>query len=859
MKQHLNRFLAILATTALLSGCGSSGGGTAAPPAVTPATVATKSVSGTINQSSGTATAAAVGADLPVQISSYDAAGALLSGGSATATTSSSGKFSARVPLVTGGYVLIDVAKDGYAEFHRRIDFKDAVDDIDILGTVDKTTTAIQKIATFSPLSSVGIKAANQTFSFAVMRFPNGAKKAVSGAAIKAAKASGATTEMGISIPADTLQGVSSLKADLNTYEPATDSANFPGSYTADYKGQQGKMVSLAFDYLKITDAASGESLGSVAKKLVKAGVRKAAAVSTVYTRWIPTSSCDTLFQYDDFDTTASGFQVPVWSLNPNSGKWELIGIGTIYDSADATTPSAAPTANACKTTSNYLKITISNEAFLKFWWNLDHIVLTPVLKKVCINGTITNGDASIYMNLYGKGLENSYVRVGSDGKYSIETALLNAKETSRAATLSYTDSFGNFNSLDVTLGDSPTCTTKDITLVSPGTVTGIIKNDTGVAASKAVQLRGSTTNRWIYTDSSGVFTSKVKKDEDINVYLGYNATSAGAFRINGVTTDYTLEKTDDGSAVTLNDITVTNQAPMASVSLSSYSIKVGKTVSAYIYASDEEGDYPIAYTLKSGSATLASGSITSGMSSATTTLTPAAGSYPLVLTATDSKGNSRNVNAGTLEVAFGNRAPVPSLYADRNYVPSNDTTKQVTLYGYASDNDGDALSYTWKVNGTTVKSGTSQNGYANDSFLFTVPTTAKIEDVFTVDFEVSDGTVTVKRSATITYGLNHAPNVYVSADKTFVASGATGAARDVTCTATGYDLDRDTLSYSWAVDGALQSSASGTSLTYTIPTTATTGQNFDIKVTVSDGSKSSNASCKVSYGQAGDVSVVVE
>ena len=854
MKQQLKQISAVLMTALFLSACGGGGGSTPAPTSVT------KSVSGTINLSSGVAAAkAAAGADLPVQISSYNSAGVLLSGGSVAATTSSSGKFSARVPLIAGGYVLVDVVKDGYAEFHRRIDFKDTVDDMDILGTVDKTTTAIQKIATYSNLSTVGIKAVNQIFSFAVMRFPDGVKKAVAGSEIKAAKANGATTEMGISIPADTLQGVSSLKADLNTYEPALDSAKFPGSYTADYKGQQGKMVSLAFDYLKITDAASGESLGSVAQKLVKAGVQKAAVAATVYTRWIPTSSCDTLFQYDDFDATTPGFQVPVWSLNPNSGKWELIGIGTIYDSADAVSPSATPTAPACASSGNYLKITISNEAFLKFWWNLDHIVLTPLLKKVCINGTITNGDASMYVNLYGKGFESSYVKVGSDGKYSLEMALLNAKETNRAATLSYTDNFGNYNSAEVTMGDFPTCTTKNFTLVAPGTVSGTIKNDTGAVAYKAVQLRGTTTNRWVYTDSNGVFTSTVKKGEDISVYLGYNASSSGTFRINGVTTDYTLEKTDDGSAVVLNDITVTNQAPMANVSLSSYSIKVGKTVTAYLYTSDEEGDYPIAYILKSGSTTMASGSIASGASSATVNLTPAAGSYPLTLTVTDSKSNSRDVTVGTLEVAAGNRAPVVSLYANRSYIPSNDATKQVTLYGYANDNDGDSLSYTWKVNGTTVKSGTGQNGYANDSYLFTVPQAANVEDVFTVVFEVSDGTVTVSRTTNLTYGLNHAPTVYVSADKTFVVSGASGTARDVTCTATGYDLDGDTLTYRWAVDSVQQSSATAAVFTYTIPTAATIGQSFDIKVTVSDGAKSSTASCKASYGQAGDVTVVIQ
>jgi hypothetical protein len=386
------------------------------------------------------------------------------------------------------------------------------------------------------------------------------------------------------------------------------------------------------------------------------------------------------------------------------------------------------------------------------------------------------------------------------------------------------------------------------------------VKNGTDVAPNKPVQLRGITTNRWAYTDSSGIFTAKVKKDEDIDVYLGYNTTPDATFRINNRTTDYTWEKSDDGTTVTLNDLAVVNQPPTAYAYLSSYSIKVGKTVTAYISAYDEEGDYPLSYSLTGGNAAFASGTIASGSSSVSAEFTPAAGKYdPVTLTVTDSKGNARTVNLGSLEVATGNRAPVTNLYADRYNIPSTDTTKQVTLYGNASDMDGDSLSYTWKVNSTTVSSGSAQGGYANSSYLFTVPSTAKAGDVFTIEFVVTDGTATVTKSVTITYGQNHAPTVTLAVDKTFVASGATGSARNVACTATGYDLDLDSLSYTWYVDNALQSGATGTSFTFTIPSTATLGQAFEIKVQVSDGAKTGTASRTITYGQAGDVTVVIQ
>lgn len=860
MKKFVRSLFLIVSATAMLAACGGGGGGAPASPQAT-----TKEVSGTIDLSSGASAAkAAAGADLPVQISSYDSSGTMLSGGSVAATTNAAGQFSARVPVVLGGYVLVDIVKEGYSEFHKRVDFKDSVNDVNVPGTVDKATTAIQKIASYSAYSSVGIKASANTFSFAVMRFPNGIKKAVAGAtAIRAAKAANATTELNLQIPADTLPGVSSLKADLNTYEPATDSAKFPGSYTADYNGKQGKMVSLAFDYIKITDADSGESLGKVAKKLVKAGVKKAAAANTVYTRWIPGSSCDTLFQFDDFDTTLSGRQVPVWTLNPNNGKWEFLGVGTIYDTDSAATPSSSPSSAVCKASGYYLKINVTNETFLKSYWNLDHIVFPSASgpKKVCVGGTVTNGDSSVYLSLYGNGFESAYTKIGADGKYSLETVLLNEKEAGRSATLSYTDSFGNYKSEIITLGDYPSCTTKDITLDAPGTVTGTVKNDAGLLAYKGVQLRGVTSNRYVYTDVNGAFTAKVKKGEDISVYLGYNSTAAGTFNINNTTSDYTLEKTDDGTTVTLNDITVTNQAPMANARLSSYSIKVGKTVTATIYANDEEGDYPVAYSLKTGNTVLASGSIAAGSSYATADLTPAVGNYPLSLTVTDSKGNARSINLGSLEVAAGNRTPSASIYAARSFVPkiTDGIPVDVNFNAYAQDLDGDNLSYTVKLDGATIFSGTGSNGYVYKNDKFTIPVSTPLEQQFVLTFEVTDGTATASTTTTVTYGLNHAPTVVAAADKTLIAEGATGTARDVTCTASGYDMDGDTLTYVWFVDNVVQAGAANPSFTFTIPSTATLGQVFTIKVLVSDGAKDANATCQVTYGATADVSITVQ
>ncbi len=265
----------VLAASSLIAACGGGGGGGGGGGSSAP-TTSSALVSGSVvaSSASGAAAKAALITDQSVAVSivSYDKANAKL--GDAAVSSDAAGGFAAQLNLSTGGgYVIVTATKDGYTQFQKRIDYA-TPGKLELQAALQQVNVAFA--APGSALASGIGKSSEPSFSFALVSFPDGTKKALAGTAIKAAKAAGATVETSINIPSASVPGVTKLKGELNAYDPSTQSDRFPGSYTGtDKNGKDGKMVSLAFDFVKISDADTGKSLGKVAADLVKAGVQK--------------------------------------------------------------------------------------------------------------------------------------------------------------------------------------------------------------------------------------------------------------------------------------------------------------------------------------------------------------------------------------------------------------------------------------------------------------------------------------------------------------------------------------------------------------------------------------------------------
>lgn len=838
------------------------------------ASTAINTVSGKAVQSIPSGGTTPITDGVAIQLNSFDKNGIELDKVS-TSSDAAGGASAAMKQSPAGGYITIKATKEGYTEYQKRIDYS-SPGSIEFQAVLDSTTQNTIFATPGTPLAAGLGKSSVSSFNFAVVRYPNGAKKALAGTAIKAAKAAGAVTEVGISIPQDTVPGVSKLKGELMTYDPNTQSNRFPGSYNGvDASGKEGKMVSLAFDSLKISNADTGENIGKLAQKLAKAGVSKAAAKTTTYTRSIYSSSCENLF-LEDYDTTAAGYQVPVWSLNPYNGKWVMIGVGDVVDSNHKLI--SAPTKTACADGGYYLEILVSNSEFQQSWWNLDHIIFsTPT--QACLSGkfqfTGGTGVSGLSLSLNGSNIEGAYGRTDADGAYALSTVLLNKNSTNLSAKLYYYDDNGTYQTQDVTLGTTPCGSFSKTDVAKPCDVSGKLVDDAGAAAAyRYLRMQSSDYSfyRSVGTDSNGDFSARVACGKDIDVYVASMPTKSATFNVNNTVESY--ETSDASNKVVLKNIAVPNIPPNGYGYFTMSSIKLNGILSALISAYDEDNNYPLSYSLKLMNGTSAvdpkTGTIASGdpqpISINFTGL--AVGSYTATLEIKDSKNASQTITLGTVTVSDGSRPPVVDLFADRLNLSTCSTNRTINLYGSAFDPDGDGLAGAWSRGGVAMNcpGGTGGNGILSASCQDSIPTTA---GPFVYRYTVTDNSANVKsayKEVSINT-LNNKPWVQLSSDKNLVAEGSIGAARNVTLTANAYDADGDALTGSWMVGnspitgctGGSGTGSSNATCTFTIPTTATLGDVFKFTYTAADCASSGSNSVNVTYGAAGSVTVVVQ
>ena len=873
MRKMMGGFFCSLTAFAILTACG-GGGSSPAPPVVPPAAkTSTATISGTaiISLSALVSKSAAKLDGAAIDIVSYDKSDKEL--GRAAVLTDAVGGFAAQVPLLdTGGYVIVIVTKEGFSQYQKRVDYT-TPGNIELKAALQGLNVAFANVSsgTSSAITAGVGKSSEPSFSFAVLKFPNGVKKALSGTAIRAAKSqAGVTSELEINIPASSLPGIKKLKGELNTYEPATESGNFPGSYTGVVGGKEGKMVSLAFDFVKITNADTGENLGQVAKKLVKSGVSKAADTATTVTRYIYTSSCDNLF-IEDYNKTAAGHQVPVWSLNPYTGKWIFLGEGTIVDSTGNVI--TAPTKTGCSGGTYNLKIMVANTEFSKNWWNLDHIVFsTPT--EVCLSGrfSFSNGDPvkNLFLSVSGTNLDYGKGVTNDSGDFTLSTVLLNNSNSNKAGTLTYSDVTGTYVGTVVTLAVSPSCGTYNNILPKPCEVSGKLIDDSGKGVPyRWLNLSGFNFNRGTTSDSTGAYNSLVACNADISLNIG--GTPLVIFNVNGTVTVAT-ETTDDGTKAVLKDITLPNIPPSGYVYLSQRSIKNTGSITGDISVYDEDGNYPVNYVLKIISGATVSKTYSGAIDGTTTSLASqvitglAVGEYTVELALTDSKGAQRNISSGNITVSDGSRPPVVTAYATQLSVNTCSGSNGITLYGSAFDPDGDSLSASWSGNGVNCAGNNGTNGFINSSCEVTVTGNT------TYTYSVTDNSTPSPKSASrqiVVSTYSSAPWVSsLSSSPTLVVAGATGTARNVTVTAVANHSDNINLSGNWTLNGASLSSCpnvtaipsgTGTVCSYTIPDTATIGDKFTFIYTATGCDKSGSRATTVTYGNQADVNIVVQ
>lgn len=887
----LNRSQGITGAAALIllaTGCGGGGGGGSS----SVATTATHAVTGSVTlpdvmatsaaAKSAEATTAMATTSASITLHSYKTNGTLIE--TRRALADGKGVFSSQITLQTsaagGGYLVIDVRSPNTSGWSKRITYTDP-SDIDINAELRAAQTVVSDLS--SPLKA---SAEGGVFSFGVVRYADGSRKAVAGkAAIAAAKASEGTAGMDleIDIPAADLPGTETLRGNLLTFDPsdATDARNFPGDYQ---DGFGNRLVSVAFDSVEITDDAGNSVAELAAQALVTGAAVKANSTGVTVRRWIPSGTCSSVAEFwtknghagvdanNNPIVAQNGNNIPIYTYNPVKGIWDLLGTGTVqvYDTNTTSYTDVTTFVNGdCTQGAYYLNIAISSEDYINAWWNLDYPLLTaqPVQKCVDVtfqdNATPAKPLSGLYAELSASNLTRASGSSRSNGTLKLSGAVTGGTAPT-TGTLTYWNPHDySHQTVDVELGTSPNCATKTVTVTKPQicTVKGTITKNGSPSANEMVWVYSANPYAYnsAYTATNGTFSVRARCDVEMEFNVG---NTQKTFRVNGDTTGHTDEVSDDGSEVNLGTIAKANTPPSAHGYLSSYSVKAGATsgtasVTAYFSGWDVDGaaDYPLSYAVKVGGTTASNGTGTFVQSDGYKSLTLSGlteGSHAVTLEVTDKSGTKTTASLGTVEVFASNRAPVISYaYASvgTNVRLNRDgTLPGFNLYAHAYDPDGDALTRGWTCTGCT---GTLATG-SNIAFAGGAGYTAGSTLTFT--YTANDGSLSASRNVDVkVLAARNSTPYFTSTTQSATTLAAPGT---VDFTAAASDGDGDTLTYTWYVNDV--QAGTGTSHTLTIAQGDAEG-DYTVRVSVTDGIATVSRSFTVTYATvSSDTTVIV-
>ncbi len=147
---------------------------------------------------------------------------------------------------------------------------------------------------------------------------------------------------------------------------------------------------------------------------------------------------------------------------------------------------------------------------------------------------------------------------------------------------------------------------------------------------------------------------------------------------------------------------------------------------------------------------------------------------------------------------------------------------ESTTLTAQASDPNGDALTYSWTVDGQSV---------TNNSPTFEFGSAGRSIGNHTVTVTVTD-VDGMSASCSFTVTINRRPNSNPTVSLSLNPTQVNACEQTVTATATASDPDGDPLTYSWTVDGQPHP---GTGPSITIDTCGMAGGNHTVTVTVRD------------------------
>lgn len=526
----------------------------------------------------------------------------------------------------SGGFLVVNMTKDGYAGSSKKVVFE-SPQEMQVLGRL--VAAAEAQITVESNTYVLRSGRTRNSFTFALVENGRGERSLVAGASgLRAARTANSSDVLVIDIPADSVPpGTTELQGRMASFDPndEEESDSFPGEY-ADSDGNE--LLSVAFQFNEIT-TADGQSLGRAVKEARARGLLpRTSHEPTIISRHIPAGSCSAMESLGDADDTRTGFQIPIYTYNPNSGRWELLGTGSVYYQ-DGTEVASDNTVFDCNAESFYLEIEVSNEDFERKWWNLDYPLTFDEPVELCArvqvqdqDGAPLGGTSVALKDDDGRSFSDTFGYTNADGVVTLNTTLIDGSDDRTAKLRYWGFDSASFESTPVTLGGScEAVQTVSVQRRDKCVIKGTLLDEYGPASDILVYALGFSDSQdifdWHYgygqTNASGEYNIRAVCELEYTLYSGQYVFGGSQLTtsVDGVT--QTDEKSDNGTTVVMNDLTFENQAPLAyawfnwNVDLGNPEIFDGKyhysldagTVDIQAYAWDWEGDWPIAVELK--------------------------------------------------------------------------------------------------------------------------------------------------------------------------------------------------------------------------------------------------------------------
>ncbi|WP_158970054.1 hypothetical protein [Paraglaciecola sp. L3A3] len=507
-------------------------------------------------------------------------------------------RFSTQLTGFDPAYINIEVSASGYTSYSRRLKIQN---NVIFDAKLQQLVVSQVNVSTAQTISGIN----NDGFNFAL-------------------EDEGGAGGLAISIPSSLLpDDTTTLSVAAKSYDPNNpeDAEFFPGEYE-DSSGQ--RLVSVAFDYAEVK-TNTGEPLVKAIqrKRAERITTRGLSSTSTklddeepvIINREIPTASCPIMASLGDSDESKDGFQVPVYTSNPNTGLWDLLGQGTVYD-GNGIQVAANNTDFDCGTHTFTLEIMVTNEIFLRKWWNLDYPLVFEEPTYMCANIQVQNNEQQVLSSTIGFlsdkdqsfDFSSSYFITDTNGRADIKVLQTSSQADSTAELYVYnTDNFG-YKATEITLSEN--CANPEVQIVTVDRaqqcqVTGKTEYQAGSPAVKNLIYAIPTGELpyagydFAFSNEQGEYLLNLSCNANYTIYdytslllqQGGEESNQRDLNVDGVVDQD--EQTDDGSSVVMKNFTVGFYEPLIQV------LPLTSSDQLYIYAYSTFGSYPLNVSIR--------------------------------------------------------------------------------------------------------------------------------------------------------------------------------------------------------------------------------------------------------------------